>query len=60
MLLAWVSHHWQQVVTVFADLERFPRWQVFQLRQLPDDLVGYRDAAEFQFHSCRRSGTIPT
>jgi hypothetical protein len=58
--LAWVSHHWQQVVTVFADLERFPRWQVFRLRQLPGDLVGYQDAAEFQFHGCRRSGAIPT
>jgi len=52
--LAWVSHHWQQAVAVFADLERFPRRQVFRLRQ-PDDLIGYRDAAEFNFRSCHRS-----
>ena len=53
--LAWVSHHWQQAVAVFADLERFPRRQVFRLRQLPDDLVGYQDAAEFDFDSRFRS-----
>ena len=33
--LAWVSHHWQQAVAVFADLERFPRRQVFRLRKCP-------------------------
>ena len=49
--LAWVSHHWQQAVTVFADLERFPRRQVFSIRRLPDDLVGFQAAAEFDFHS---------
>jgi len=51
---AWVSHHWQQAVAVFADLARFPSRQIFRLRQ-PDDLVGYRDAAEFNFRSCHRS-----
>ncbi len=25
--VAWVSHHWQQAVAVFADMERFPRRQ---------------------------------
>ena len=54
---AWVSHHWQQAVAVFADLERFPQRQVFSLRHLPDDLVGFQDAAEFDFlHSRFRSG----
>jgi len=48
--LAWVSHHWQQAVAVFADLERFPRRQVFRLGQLPDDLVGYQDATEYDFY----------
>jgi hypothetical protein len=53
--LAWVSHHWQQAVAVFADLERFPRRQVFRLWQPADDLVGYQGAAEFDFHDhCRR------
>ena len=51
--LAWVSHHWQQAVAVFADLERFPKRQVFRLQQLPDDLVGYQDAAEFNFRDSR-------
>ena len=54
--LAWVSHHWQQAVAVLADLDRFPRQQVFHLRQLPDDLVGYQGAAEFDFHSGFHSG----
>jgi hypothetical protein len=50
--LAWVSHHWQQAVTIFADLQRFPKWQVFSLRRLPENLVGYDGAAEFDlFHS---------
>jgi hypothetical protein len=49
--LPWVSHHWQQAVAVFADLDRFPRRQVFRLGQLPDDLVGFHDAAEFNFRS---------
>ena len=48
---AWVSHHWRQAVTIFADLERYPKRQVFQLRQMPDDLFGYQGAAEFNFHS---------
>jgi len=51
--LCWVSHHWQQAVTVFADLERFPRRQVFSLRRLPGDLIGYRDAAEHDFYHNR-------
>ncbi len=51
--LAWVSHHWQQAVAVFADLERFPRRQVFRLRHLPDDLAGYQGAAEFDFMASR-------
>jgi len=51
--LAWVSHHWQQAVAIFADLERFPRRQVFPLRRLPDDLVGFQAAAEFDFFDSR-------
>jgi hypothetical protein len=55
--LAWVSHHWRQAVAVFADLERFPRRQVFRARHLADDLVGYQDAAEHDFFNSRfRSG----
>lgn len=54
---AWTSHAWDKAVMVFADLERFPRRQVFQVEKLPDDLMGFHDAAEFDF-SHFRSGTI--
>ncbi|MEI8376305.1 MAG: hypothetical protein WCJ35_26085 [Planctomycetota bacterium] len=42
-------------MTVFADLERFPKRQVFQLQQLPDDLVGCQYAVDFDFLSFRTS-----
>jgi len=45
----WVSHHWRQAVAVFADLERFPQRQVFSLRCPADDLVGFQEAAAFDF-----------
>ena len=47
--LPWVSHHWRQAVTIFVDLERFPQRQVFSIHRLPDDLVGFQAAAEFDF-----------
>jgi hypothetical protein len=49
----WMSHHWQQAVTVLADLERFPRRQVFLLRHLPGDLIGCQDNAAFNFRDSR-------
>jgi len=52
----WVSHHWQQTVAVFADLDRFPKQQVFRLWRFPDGLVGFQDAIEFDFHQARPSG----
>jgi len=55
--LPWVSHHWQQAVTIFADLERFPRRQAFSIHRLPADLVGFQGAAEFDFHSQLRPAT---
>ncbi len=54
--LAWVSHHWRQAVTIYADLDRFPRRQVFRLENLPDDLAGFQGAAEFDFASRFNSG----
>jgi hypothetical protein len=51
--LAWVSHHWRQMATVFADLARFPKRQVFRLHHLPADLIGYQDAAHFDFFHTR-------
>jgi hypothetical protein len=47
----WVSHHWHEAVTIFADLERFPQRQVFGVRRLPDDLSGFQAAAEYDFRS---------
>jgi len=52
----WVSHHWQQAVAVFADLNRFPQRQVFRLQQVHGDLVGFQDAIEFDLHQVRPSG----
>ena len=49
----WVSHHWHQAVAVFADLERFPKRQVFSLRHVPGDLIGHQGNAEFNFHDSR-------
>jgi hypothetical protein len=55
--LAWVSHHWQQAVAVFADLERYPKRQVFPLNHAPTGLVGFQDAAQFDFaHSPFHTG----
>ena len=51
--LPWVSHHWEQAVAIFADLERFPNRQVFPLHRLPDDLVGFQGSGEYDFHSSR-------
>ena len=45
----WVSHRWQQAVAIFADLERYPRRQVFSLQEADSDLVGFQDAAEYDF-----------
>lgn len=69
---SWVSHYWQQAVAVFADLERFPRRQVFVLSDAGSDLVGFQDVAEYDFYhsqfdravnrrSCRRrrTATVP-
>ena len=47
--LAWVSHHADLVATIFVDLARFPKRQVVALDDLPEKLVGYQDAAEFDF-----------
>ena len=34
---------------MFADLERFPRRQVFRFATSPGDLIGYQGAAEYDF-----------
>jgi hypothetical protein len=51
--LAWVSRHWERIATIFVDLARFPQHQVFRLEDLPGNLVGYQDAAEFNFFDSR-------
>lgn len=55
--LPWTSHAWQQAATIFVDLERFPRQQVFRLENRPGDLAGFHDAAEFDFVSRSRPAT---
>ena len=42
-----------EAVAVFADLERFPRRQVFSLERLPGDLIGFEGAARFDFFHSR-------
>jgi hypothetical protein len=51
--LALVSHLWQKFAAVFADLSRFPRRQAFPLEHLPGGLIGFQDAAEYDFYRCR-------
>jgi hypothetical protein len=55
--LAWTSHAWDKVEQVFADLDRFPRRQVFRVEKLPDDLMGFQGAAEFDFSHFRPATT---
>ncbi|MBN2579373.1 MAG: hypothetical protein JXB10_10310 [Pirellulales bacterium] len=57
--LAWVSHLWENVTAVFVDLDRFPRWQVFPLRRLPEDLQGFSGAAEYDFVNSRFRSFTP-
>lgn len=58
--LPWTSHHWREMVAVFADLAEFPCRQVFALEHWPDDLQGFREAAQFDFyHSRFRRGPLP-
>lgn len=47
--LAWVSHHADLAATIFVDLARFPKRQFIDLDNLPGKLVGFQDAAEFDF-----------
>jgi hypothetical protein len=51
--LSWVSHHERIAADVFCDLRRFPRYQVFPVSSLPDDLQGFQGAAQFDFFSSR-------
>jgi len=50
---SWVSHHWRRAAAVFADLQRFPRRQVFSLANPSEDLIGFQDAAEFDLVKSR-------
>ena len=56
---AWVSSAWQQAAAVFADLRRYPLRQVFPISKLPDDLIGFQGAAEFNFHHSRFRQPMP-
>jgi hypothetical protein len=55
--LAWVSHCWKRAVAVVADIERFPKRQVFRIDHAPSDMIGFQDAAQFDFvHSPFHTG----
>jgi hypothetical protein len=51
--LVLVSHHWQQTVAVFADLDGFPKRQVFRIQRVPEDLQGQSGPAQFDFFANR-------
>jgi hypothetical protein len=51
--LEWVSSHTGRALQVFADLEGFPRRQVFRLTAMPDSLLGFQGACAFDFYSSR-------
>lgn len=54
--LDWISHRWQDFVEVFAEIGRFPKRQVFRLREAEHDLAGYRGASHFNFCESRFQG----
>jgi len=51
--LAWVSHHADLAAAIFVDLARFPKRQVIARDDFPGNLVGFQDAAEFDFLQSR-------
>ncbi len=51
--LDWVSHAWEKIVQIYADLERFPRYQVVPFGNTGASLRGYRGACEFDFYETR-------
>jgi hypothetical protein len=51
--LVLVSHHWQQTVAVFADLDGFPKRQVFRIPRVPEDFQGQSGPAQFDFSANR-------
>jgi hypothetical protein len=51
--LDWVSEQLTPALSIFADLSDVPRRQLFRLRRLPDDLVGFQGASAFDFFSSR-------
>jgi hypothetical protein len=57
--LPWVSHHWQEMATVFADVAHFAQRQIFPLRNVAEDFIGYQGAAQFDFANSRfRQGLV--
>jgi hypothetical protein len=53
--LAWVSHLWEKAVAVFAEVDGFPKRQVFGVNHAADDLAGFEGACEYDF----RPGQVP-
>lgn len=51
--LNWVSHEWERITAVFADLEGSPKRQVIAVQDPAAGLVGHYGAAAFDFYSSR-------
>jgi hypothetical protein len=49
----WVSGHLGKALRLFADLNEVPPVQIFQLEELPGQLVGYQGAVAYDFYHCR-------
>jgi hypothetical protein len=51
--LNWVSHEWERITAVFADVKGFPRRQVIGVQDPAAGLVGQNGAVAFDFYNSR-------
>ena len=56
--LDWVSHVWEQIAQIYADLRGFPHFQVVPFEESGTSLAGYRGACEFDFYQSRFTGRL--
>lgn len=47
--LDWVSHEWERIAAIYADLDGFPTLQTIRAANLASALTGHRGAATFDF-----------
>jgi hypothetical protein len=51
--LEWVSHEWQRITTVFADMQSMPKRQIFTLDHAHRNLCGFGGAVEYDLLNSR-------